>query len=338
MEKLVDSGLIAAVLDMTTTEIADLRRRAACSPPAPTGSVRSPAAACRTSARSAPSTWSTSVRSTACRRSSPTGLHVHNPQVTLMRTTADENVAIGASSPTALNRCDGAVRFLLPEGGVSLIDAPGQPFHDPEADAALFDTIEAEVVPTRDRGSSGSPPTSTTRRSASACSSIRRRSSRGDRDAPSRGEPILARFRGMIERREPIVGGGAGTGSVGQVRGGRRDRPDRHLQLGPIPDGRPRFAGGPAGVRKCQRDRGRDGPRGAAGRRAHAGARRRQRHRSVLPARGLPARAAPARFAGVQNFPTVGLIDGVFRQNLEETGMGYGLEVEMIATRRRSTC
>jgi len=35
-------------------------------------------------------------------------------------------------------------------------------------------------------------------------------------------------------------------------------------------------------------------------------------------------------FAGVQNFPTVGLIDGVFRKNLEETGMGYGLEVEMI--------
>src|SRR5208283_1965454 len=35
-------------------------------------------------------------------------------------------------------------------------------------------------------------------------------------------------------------------------------------------------------------------------------------------------------FAGVQNFPTVGLIDGIFRQNLEETGMGYGLEVDMI--------
>jgi predicted TIM-barrel enzyme len=39
-------------------------------------------------------------------------------------------------------------------------------------------------------------------------------------------------------------------------------------------------------------------------------------------------------FAGVQNFPTVGLFDGVFRQNLEETGMGYGLEVEMIRTAR----
>ena len=35
-------------------------------------------------------------------------------------------------------------------------------------------------------------------------------------------------------------------------------------------------------------------------------------------------------FSGVQNFPTVGLIDGIFRANLEETGMGYGLEVEMI--------
>src|SRR5438128_5094242 len=39
-------------------------------------------------------------------------------------------------------------------------------------------------------------------------------------------------------------------------------------------------------------------------------------------------------FSGVQNFPTVGLIDGVFRQNLEETGMGYGLEVDMIRAAR----
>ncbi len=37
-----------------------------------------------------------------------------------------------------------------------------------------------------------------------------------------------------------------------------------------------------------------------------------------------------AGFAGVQNFPTVGLIDGIFRANLEETGMGYELEIEMI--------
>ena len=66
-------------------------------------------------------------------------LHVHNPEVTLMRTTADENVAFGEFIAGKLNACDGPVRFLLPEGGVSLLDAPGQPFWDPDADAALFD-------------------------------------------------------------------------------------------------------------------------------------------------------------------------------------------------------
>lgn len=50
-----------------------------------------------------------------------------------------------------LNRMEGPVRFFLPEGGVSLIDAPGQPFHDPKADAALFDTLEAKVVPSATR-------------------------------------------------------------------------------------------------------------------------------------------------------------------------------------------
>ena len=55
------------------------------------------------------------------------------------------------------------------------------------------------------------------------------------------------------------------------------------------------------------------------------------------PFRMMPAflkRLKEAGFDGVQNFPTVGLIDGAFRQNLEETGMGYGLEVEMIRAAR----
>jgi uncharacterized protein (UPF0261 family) len=67
--------------------------------------------------------------------------HIHNPQVTLMRTTVEENIAIGRFIADKLNRCEGPVRFLLPEGGVSLIDAPGKPFHDPAADAALFKAI-----------------------------------------------------------------------------------------------------------------------------------------------------------------------------------------------------
>ena len=77
--------------------------------------------------------------------------HVHNPQVTLMRTTVAENKQFGAFIAAKLNDCEGPVRFLLPEGGVSLLDAPGQPFFDPEADEALFSTIETEVDQTSDR-------------------------------------------------------------------------------------------------------------------------------------------------------------------------------------------
>ena len=62
-----------------------------------------------------------------------------------MRTTADEKPGASASSsPTSSTRCSGPVRFLIPEGGVSAIDAPGQPFRDPEADRVLFDAIEQQ--------------------------------------------------------------------------------------------------------------------------------------------------------------------------------------------------
>jgi uncharacterized protein (UPF0261 family) len=78
-------------------------------------------------------------------------LYLHNPQVTLMRTTPEENRRMGAWLGAKLNACAGEVRFLLPEGGVSLIDAPGQPFHDPAADAALFEALEATVEQTTHR-------------------------------------------------------------------------------------------------------------------------------------------------------------------------------------------
>jgi uncharacterized protein (UPF0261 family) len=68
-----------------------------------------------------------------------------------MRTTADENRRMGAWIGDKLNACEGDVRFLVPEGGVSMIDAPGQPFHDPDADAALFEALEATVRQTERR-------------------------------------------------------------------------------------------------------------------------------------------------------------------------------------------
>jgi uncharacterized protein (UPF0261 family) len=151
MEKLVDSGLIAAVLDMTTTEIADhLVGGVFSAGPDRLGAIA------RSGAPYVGSVGAVDMVNFGPLATVPPQfrdrrLHVHNPQVTLMRTTPDENVAIGRFIAEALNRCDGPVRFLLPEGGVSLIDAPDQPFHDPEADAALFDTIERSVTATRNR-------------------------------------------------------------------------------------------------------------------------------------------------------------------------------------------
>ncbi|WP_029010043.1 phosphoenolpyruvate hydrolase family protein [Azospirillum halopraeferens] len=145
---------------------------------------------------------------------------------------------------------------------------------------------------------------------------------------------ILDRFRGMIARGEPIVGGGAGTGLSAKCEeaGG--------IDLIVIYNsGRYRMAG-----------------RGSlAGLLAYGNANDivLEMAHEVLPVvRHTPVlagvngtdpflladpflrRLAELGFSGVQNFPTVGLIDGTFRANLEETGMGYGLEVDMIAAAR----
>jgi uncharacterized protein (UPF0261 family) len=68
-----------------------------------------------------------------------------------MRTTAGENERMGHWIAERLNRMDGPVRFFLPEGGVSALDAPGQPFWDPDADAALFKALERSVRQTANR-------------------------------------------------------------------------------------------------------------------------------------------------------------------------------------------
>jgi uncharacterized protein (UPF0261 family) len=74
--------------------------------------------------------------------------HCHNVNVTLMRTTPDECARIGAWIANELNRCEGPIVVLLPEGGVSALDAPGGPFWDPVADGALFAAIEANLTRT----------------------------------------------------------------------------------------------------------------------------------------------------------------------------------------------
>jgi uncharacterized protein (UPF0261 family) len=68
-------------------------------------------------------------------------LYVHNPSVTLMRTTEDECAELGRRIARKLAAATGPVSLFVPLQGVSMIDAPGQPFHDPHADAALFDAL-----------------------------------------------------------------------------------------------------------------------------------------------------------------------------------------------------
>jgi uncharacterized protein (UPF0261 family)/ABC-type branched-subunit amino acid transport system ATPase component len=148
MERLADSRLLVAMLDLTTTEVADMI----------VGGVF-PAdqdrfgAAIRTQMPYVGSVGALDMVNFGPRETVPEKFRgrkfvIHNPNVTLMRTTRDENRAFGEWIGARLNQMNGPVRFLLPEGGVSLLDAPGQPFYDPEADAALFEAIEKTVRPT----------------------------------------------------------------------------------------------------------------------------------------------------------------------------------------------
>ena len=146
MESLANSALLAGFIDLTTTEVADMtgRRRL----PLRRRPLRrcDPHAACPMSARSARWIWSTSGPATPCRTSSAiAGSSFTTRTSRLMRTTPEENRAVGEWIGERMNQMEGPVRLLLPEGGVSALDAPGKPFHDPEADAALFDALERTV-------------------------------------------------------------------------------------------------------------------------------------------------------------------------------------------------
>jgi uncharacterized protein (UPF0261 family) len=151
MEKLVDSGQIAGVIDLTTTEICDLLMGGVL----PATDDRF-GAVIRTRLPYIGSVGALDMVNfgapdTIPERYRGRKFHVHNPQVTLMRTTAEENERMGRWIGDRLNQMDGPVRFFLPEGGVSALDARGQPFWDPEADAALFRTLERTVRATGNR-------------------------------------------------------------------------------------------------------------------------------------------------------------------------------------------
>jgi uncharacterized protein (UPF0261 family) len=151
MEKLADSGMLTGVVDATTTEICDLLFGGVLS----AGDDRLGAIA-RTGIPYVGSVGALDMVNfwavdTVPERYRGRNLHRHNPNVTLMRTTAEENATMGAWLAERLNRCAGPVRFLIPEQGVSALDAPGQPFHDPAADAALFAALTRDFNQTETR-------------------------------------------------------------------------------------------------------------------------------------------------------------------------------------------
>ena len=146
MEKLVDSGLLESIIDITTTEVADYLFGGVM----PCTEDRF-GAIIRTKIPYVGSVGAVDMVNFGARETVPKAFqgrkfYIHNPQVTLMRTTPAENRAIGTWIVERLNRMTGPVRFLLPLKGVSAIDAMGQAFHDEEADAALFTAIREGLV------------------------------------------------------------------------------------------------------------------------------------------------------------------------------------------------
>jgi len=147
MESLVESGLIAGVLDITTTEWADelvggvftagpTRLEAAARRGVP--AIVVPGCLDMVNFR-APATVPVQFKDRK--------LYPHNPNVTLMRTNVEENRRLGDIFAEKLNASTGPVTVLLPLQGLSMIDAPGGPFWWPEADAAFVAALKAGLRP-----------------------------------------------------------------------------------------------------------------------------------------------------------------------------------------------
>src|SRR5688572_30694999 len=143
MESLIRDGLIAGVLDVTTTELADEEVGGFLS----AGPDRLTAAG-EAGIPQVVSTGALDMANFYAIESVPARFkdrlfYKHNANVTLMRTTPEENAGIGASIAQKLSAARGPVAILLPGRGVSAIDKEGQPFDDPIARATLHDAIRA---------------------------------------------------------------------------------------------------------------------------------------------------------------------------------------------------
>ncbi len=145
MESLIDSGMVAGVLDITTTEWADELlggvlnagpERLAAAGRAGVPAIVVPG--CLDMANFG-------EPDTVPEKYAGRTFYHHNPQVTLMRTNAEECGQLGKILAEKVNAYTGPVTVLIPKKAISIISAEGEPFHDPEADAQLFAGIRSNL-------------------------------------------------------------------------------------------------------------------------------------------------------------------------------------------------
>jgi uncharacterized protein (UPF0261 family) len=151
MEALVRSGSIDGVLDATTTELADEIGGGVLSAGPDRLEAAGAAGVPQVVSLGALDMINFGPLDTVPGPFRSRRLHVHNSSVTLMRTTTEENAALGRLIARKLNTAKGPVSVYMPTAGVSMLDAPGEPFHDPAADAALFDALRSGLGPAIER-------------------------------------------------------------------------------------------------------------------------------------------------------------------------------------------
>jgi uncharacterized protein (UPF0261 family) len=141
MEALVEGGLLTGVLDVTTTELCDDLVGGVLSAGPTRLEAAGRAGVPQVVSLGALDMVNFGARDTVPPKFEDRNLYVHNPSVTLMRTTPEECAELGRRIARKVAAATGPTSLFVPLGGVSMIDAEGQPFHDPEADAALFDAL-----------------------------------------------------------------------------------------------------------------------------------------------------------------------------------------------------
>jgi uncharacterized protein (UPF0261 family) len=143
MEGLMESGFLRGVLDVTTTELCDDLVGGVLSAGPDRLEMAGRLGLPQVVSVGALDMVNFGARDTVPEKFEDRNLYVHNPVVTLMRTTPDECAELGRRIAAKLSAATGPTALFIPTHGVSMIDAEGEPFWDPDADAALFDALRS---------------------------------------------------------------------------------------------------------------------------------------------------------------------------------------------------